>query len=226
MEELRPEDIEDLLQELEEEDETREPLPPDVEELLNVLQAGSHYLPREAAAKLLGNVETGDPRIVRALIAASGSDPHLDVRGAAAKSLRAPVHQEYLQKHPDLAEATERALQQAPGTGETGRGVTERDTSLIRCLKWNAVAGLVVGLVIGVWQAGQALSPGGGPGGGVVFLIALTAGAVVGAVVGAAVQEREDRSAGTILGAIVAGVVASLSWFPMQICRILQLGGL
>ena len=225
MEELQPQDLEDLLQELEEEDGAQESLPQEVEDLLRVLRAGTHHLPREAAARLLGNVEMSGPRIVRALIAASGSDPHPDVRGAAVKSLRAPVHQEYLQKHPDLLEATERPLQQAPGTGETGRDVTERDRSLIQCLKWSAGAGLVVGLVVGVWQAGQALSPGGGTGGGVVFLIALTAGAVAGAVVGAAVEERKDRIRGVTIGAIVAGVVASLSWFPMQICRILQLGG-
>lgn len=115
MEELQRQDIEDLLQELEEESSTQASSPPDVEELLHILQSGSAALERADAAEQLGKVGTSSPRIVRALIAAYNSDPYSMVNRAAAKSLRAPVHRAYLQEHPDLMEATERALQQRPG---------------------------------------------------------------------------------------------------------------
>jgi hypothetical protein len=116
MEELQPEDIEDLLQELEEESGAQESVPQEIEELLRVLQSGSEHLDRREAAVKLGRVETSNPRIVRALIAAYESDPYSMINRAAAKSLRAPVHQAYLQEHPDLMEATERALQQPAGS--------------------------------------------------------------------------------------------------------------
>jgi hypothetical protein len=115
MEELQPEDIGELLQELEEEYGAQESLPEEVEELLHVLQSSSAALDRRDAAEQLGNLETSSPRIVRGLIAAYGSDPYSMVNRAAAKSLRAPVHQEYLQENPDLMGVTERALQQGPG---------------------------------------------------------------------------------------------------------------
>ena len=98
MEELQPQDLEDLLQELEEEDGAQESLPQEVEELLHVLQAGSEHLDRREAAERLGNVGASSPRIVRALSAAKTSDPCATVARAAAKSLRAPVHQAYMQE--------------------------------------------------------------------------------------------------------------------------------
>lgn len=115
MEELQPQDIEDLLQELEEEGGAEESPPPDVEEFLRVLQSGSSALARRDAAEKLGKVGTSNQRIVRALIAAYESDSYQFVNMAAAEALRAPVHQKYLQEHPDLKEATERALQGHPG---------------------------------------------------------------------------------------------------------------
>jgi hypothetical protein len=103
MEELRPEDIEDLLQELEEESGAQESLPQEVEDLLRVLKSGNLHSARQDAAEQLGNVGTSSDRIVRALIAASESDLHPNVRRAAAKSLRASAHQEYLQRELGLA---------------------------------------------------------------------------------------------------------------------------
>lgn len=101
VEELRPEDLEELVQELAEESGSPEPSPPEVEELLRELQSGSDGQARREAAEQLGKVGTSSHRIVRALIAAS--DPHSGVSREAAKSLRAPVHQEYFQQHPDRA---------------------------------------------------------------------------------------------------------------------------
>lgn len=115
MEALASRDIEAPLQEVEE-DSTQESLPPEVEELLHVLQSGELYLARQEAAEQLGKVTMSSARIVRALAAAYKSDAYSMVNRAAANSLRAPVHQEYLQAHPDLLEATESALRQAPGS--------------------------------------------------------------------------------------------------------------
>ena len=103
MEELQPQDLEDLLQELEEEEAAQESLPREVEELLHVLLSGSRHLDRRDAAERLGSVETSSPRIVRALRAACDSDRYPEVRKAAAKSLRASVHQEHLQRDLGLA---------------------------------------------------------------------------------------------------------------------------
>ncbi len=74
MDELLPQDIDDLLQELEEDYGTEEPFPPEVEKLLQDLQSGSSYLAREDAADQLGNVGTSGRRIVQALVAAYQSD--------------------------------------------------------------------------------------------------------------------------------------------------------
>jgi hypothetical protein len=115
MEELQPQDIEELLKELEEESGTQESLPQEVEGLSHVLRSGTLSLTRRNVAEQLGKVGTSSPPIVRALRAAKESDPYPEVRRAAARSLRAPVHQEYLQQCPDLMEATERALKRRPG---------------------------------------------------------------------------------------------------------------
>jgi HEAT repeat protein len=118
MEELKPEELEELVQELEGESSGEEPLQPEVEEILHVLQSGSPYLARQDAAEQLGRIRGSSPRIVQALNAAQESDPYMEVRRAAAKALRAPVHQEYLrsqyQEHPDLMAATEGILPQRP----------------------------------------------------------------------------------------------------------------
>ena len=64
---------------------------------------------------------------------------------------------------------------------------------------------------------------------GAPLLVALTVGAVVGAAVGAImgadVRGREDRIVSMILGALSAAVVASLSWIPILVWRIVEIGG-
>jgi hypothetical protein len=115
MEELQTQELEELVEELEGEGGADEALSPEVEELLRILQSGGAAPERRDSAEQLGKVTMSSPRIVRALVAAYESDPSSMVNRAAAKSLRAPVHQEYLQEHPDLMEAAEKALQMRPG---------------------------------------------------------------------------------------------------------------
>jgi hypothetical protein len=116
VEELRPEDLEELVQEFEEEDGVQESLPQEVEELLRVLQSGSLYLARQNAADQLGRVGTSSSRIIRVLAAAQASDAYPEVRRAAAKALRAPVHQQYVQQHPELQETAQRAIEKFPSS--------------------------------------------------------------------------------------------------------------
>jgi hypothetical protein len=231
MEELKPEELEELVQELAEESEEEEALSPEVDRLLRGLGRWSPEHTQRDAAEQLGRVGTSSPQIVQALIAACQS-PSGQVRAAAAKSLRAPAHQEYLRQHPEVVAAAESALQQAPDTdwlkgtlSGQGRGAPEQRASLIRCLGVSAVAGLAVGLLIALWDADQLLFHDGGLTCGAGFIVALVAGAVVGAVVGAAVQGREDLNRGLVTGAASAGIVAAVSWFPITFFRILQLGG-
>jgi hypothetical protein len=128
MEELQPQDIEELLQELEEEDGVEDSLPPEVEELLQDLQPARRPTFRRRAAKQLGEVSRSSRQVVQALVTAAETDSAA-VRAAAAKSLRAPVHQEFLQQHPDLMEATERALQQRPRSGPSSGPMDRRRVS-------------------------------------------------------------------------------------------------
>jgi len=220
MEELRPEELEELVQELEREPEEEEALSPEVDALLPVLQSGAHYLAREAAADLLGNVETSSTRIVRALTEALETDPHPEVRATAAESLRASVHQQYLRHHPEMVHSMERALAQVPGREKAGQA-----TSLVRCLKVSSVAGLAVGFVMALIDAEQLLFHDGGLACGTGFLVAFVAGAFVGAIVGGLVQGRDDLVSGSIAGAASAGVAAAVSWLPITVFRIVQLGG-
>jgi hypothetical protein len=229
MEELQSQELDDLVQEPDVESGAEEALPAEVEGLLRILEAGSLYLysSRRIAAKQLGGVSRSSRRIVQALMAAAEADSSDEVRAMAAESLRAPVHQEYLQEHPDVVEPLDSTLDQASGKGETGRGMPAQESKIpIQCLKAGAVAGLVVGLAIGFWYAQQ---PGDHPGCGVPFLVALTLGAVVGAPVGAVVgaeeRGRKDRIPSIAAGAISAALVASLSWLPIAVFRIVQLGG-
>ena len=120
MEELKPEDLEALVRELEGESSAQESPRPDIDQLLGVLQSGTVYSARRDAAEQLGEVGTSSPRIVRALVAAYESDSYATVSQAAARSLRAPVHQEYLREDPDLMEVVEKALEQRPGSERQG----------------------------------------------------------------------------------------------------------
>lgn len=121
MEGLKPQELEELVQELEAESEGEEALSPEVEGLLRGLGPWSPEHTRRDAAEQLGKVGKSSPRIVEALIAASESPSDL-VSTAAAKSLCAPVHQECAQQHPELAAAAESVLQQASDLREMARG--------------------------------------------------------------------------------------------------------
>jgi hypothetical protein len=109
MEELQPQDIEELLQELEEEDLAEESQPLNVSDLLRDLQAESIDT-RKAAAERLGKVDESSLKVVRALVVVKETDSIYAVRKAAEEALRASVHQEYLQRLRDRMEETERDL--------------------------------------------------------------------------------------------------------------------
>ena len=230
MTELPSEEVEGLVEKLGEEGRAEETLPSEVEELLRVLESNAPYLDRCSAALELGNLGTSSPRILQALTVAQVSDSHPDVRRAAAGSLRAPVHKEYLQQHPDVVESTKSALQQVPGKGEPRRGMPRAQrVGLIRSLVVSPIAGLAVGVALAIWDADQSLFHDAGLTCGTGFLVALTVGAVVGAVVGAiaggAEQERPHLVVNMMLGAGLSAVVAAVSWWPIFILWVVLQGG-
>ena len=102
MEELQPEELEQLVQELGGESGAEEAPSPEVEQLLQDLQPNRRYAFRRRAAKELGEVGRSNRQMVEALVEAMESDSSATVRAIAAESVRAPVHQEILQEHPDL----------------------------------------------------------------------------------------------------------------------------
>jgi len=116
MEELEPQELEELVQELEEESSAEELLPPEVEQLLRDLQSERGYSFQLRAAKQLGEVSRSNRRVVQTLITAAETDASVAVRTRAAKALRTRVHQAVLQQHPDLKEAAEKLLEQTPGS--------------------------------------------------------------------------------------------------------------
>jgi hypothetical protein len=112
MEELQPEDLEELVRELEGESEEEEALSPEVEKLLSELQQANWWMLRQGAALRLGKLSESSPRIVQSLIAAAKSDSISGVREAATESLRAPAHQEILQEYPGLMQRAQSATEQ------------------------------------------------------------------------------------------------------------------
>lgn len=138
MEELQPEELEELLEELEGESEEQETLSPQVEELLQNLKPATRPMLRIRAAKQLGEITTSSRQVVQALTIAAETDSVAKVRATAAESLHAPVHQEWLQQHPELKEAAERALQPHPRS-PTGDGPTveESGKSFKSGIVWN-----------------------------------------------------------------------------------------
>jgi hypothetical protein len=239
MEELQPQELEELVQELERENGAEESLAPEVEALLQDLEPTRRYSLRRRAATQLGDVSRSSHQVVQALVTVAETDSATAVRAAAANSLRSPAHQAVLQRDPELGKraqsavqrvlaVAERDLQRRPRSGTSGEPtelealLTGQSSFPIQCLKWSAIAGLVVGGAIGLWYAEAALSPGGSPACGAGFLVALIAGAVVGALVGGVVQGREDRITGMIIGAIAAGVAASLSWGAVVLVQFLE----
>ena len=111
MEELRPEEFDSLVQELEGESDEEESQSPEVENLLRDLQPSRLWLARLKAAEDLGELSESSPRIVQSLVTAGESDSLPSVREAAVASLRAPVHQEILREYPDLVQRTQWAMQ-------------------------------------------------------------------------------------------------------------------
>ena len=111
MEELKPEELEELVQELQEESEEEETLSPEVEQLLRDLPFRP-LTARLRAARQLGGLGSSSRQIVQALTTLAEIDDSDEVRAVAAESLRAPVHQEYLQEYLERKKAIDIALQQ------------------------------------------------------------------------------------------------------------------
>ncbi len=112
MEELQPEELEELVQELEGEGSAEEPLPPKVQALLRDLQPVRLYSSRRRAAKELGQINRSSREVVRALVETAETDASAEVRTMAAESLRAPVHQVVLRQYPELGEQAQAAARQ------------------------------------------------------------------------------------------------------------------
>ncbi len=117
MQEQSPEDIEELLDELEKEYDTKAALPPEVENLLQNLQPRNRYASRRRAAEQLGKLSESNLRIVQSLVAAGESDAGGAIKRAVLKSLRAPAHQEVLQENPELTERADSIARQIAAEG-------------------------------------------------------------------------------------------------------------
>jgi hypothetical protein len=113
MEESLSEDsIQEMLEELEEEQQSgQEPLSPEVEELLRDLPYRC-FTARLRAARQLGGLGSSSRQIVQTLTTLAEIDDSDEVRAVAAESLRAPVHQEYLQEYLERKKAIDIARQQ------------------------------------------------------------------------------------------------------------------
>jgi len=120
MEELRPEDLEELVQELEGESEEKEALSPEVQALLRDLQPVRLYTSRQRAAKQLGQINRSSREVVLALVMTAEADSSAEVRTTAAESLRAPVHQVVLRQHPELGQRVQAATERAAAARERG----------------------------------------------------------------------------------------------------------
>ena len=226
MEELKPEELEQLVQELQGESQEEEALSPEVERLLRDLQPARLFTSRLRAARQLGGLDSSSRQIVQALATVAEMDDSDEVRAMAAQSLRAPVHHEYLKEHLDQKRAAETTHQQRPITDRrvpqaeerAGRRMPEQKSRIpVQCLKAGSVVGVMVGLAIGIWFS-YAPEPGSPAG---VMVIALTVGAVLGAIAGA-IQGGEgrglkDRITGAVVGAIAAAVVATLCGGPLPL---------
>ena len=146
MEELEPQELEELVQELEGESREEEELSPEVEELLRDLQPSSLYLSRQRAAERLGELSESSPRILRSLIATSAFDSSQAVREAAEESLRAPVHQEILQEYPDLMQRAQSDADQTATKRATAKGREVHDRKQPKVELWIPVF-IVFGIV-------------------------------------------------------------------------------
>jgi hypothetical protein len=102
MEELQPEELEALVQELEGETGADEAPSPEVEELLRDLEPERPMELKIEAVRQLGELSSSNPQIVKALADASMWDASPEFRRLAAASLLAPVHQAVVEQHPGL----------------------------------------------------------------------------------------------------------------------------
>lgn len=84
----------------------------DIDALLADLQSLYAYRRKEAVIKL-GRIPVSSRRVIEALIAAKNLDQFDEVRDAAVRALMSPVHQEFLQEHPDLQAAALQSRQVA-----------------------------------------------------------------------------------------------------------------
>ncbi len=102
MEELRPEELEELVQELEGVSGAEEAPLPEVEQLLQDLEPERPMELKVEAVRQLGELTSSSPQIVEALAAASMWDASPKFRRFAAASLLAPAHQAVMEQHPGL----------------------------------------------------------------------------------------------------------------------------
>ncbi len=130
MEELKPEELEELVQELQEESEEEETLSPEVEQLLRELQPARRFTSRLRAARQLGEVSSSSRQIVQTLVSVAETDASDEVRTVAAESLRAPVHQEYLQEYLDQKRAAESTQQQYLNQKRAAEGTQQQPKQL------------------------------------------------------------------------------------------------
>ncbi len=153
MEELQPEELEELVQELEGEGSAEEPLPPKVQALLRDLQPVRLYTSRQRAAKELGQINQSSREVVLALVETAETDSSAEVRTTAAESLRAPVHQVVLRQYPELGEQAQAAAERAAAARERGLLpdlANETDTGQSRLAYRLAAAVLFVVVLINV----------------------------------------------------------------------------
>ena len=220
MEELQPEELEELAQELGEESEKEEALSPEVEELLRNLQQGSWWMIRQGAALRLGKLSESSPRIVQALIAAAESDSILGVREAAMESLRAPVHQEILQQYPDLGQRAQAATKQVATQRERTGDIAPPEADRAKSATWLLwVVASAVGLVLGsalervftIDLSAHMLLGGGTV--GVLGGLALPGGLVIGTCQWLVLRRELDRAGWWILASTPVLIVGQLYSF-------------
>ena len=102
MNELGPQELEELVQELGGESDAEEALSPEVAQLLRDLDPERPMEPKVEAVRQLGGLSTSNPQIVKALADASMWDANAQFRRLAAAALLAPAHQAVIEQHPEL----------------------------------------------------------------------------------------------------------------------------
>lgn len=156
MEELEPQELEDLVQEMEEEDGAEESLPSEVKVLVQDLQPIRRYSFRRRAAEQLGNISRSSLQVVKALVKVAENDSSAAIRATAVASLRAPVHQALLQQHPELGQRARSVAEGAAAARERDRQwalADETDTGQSKLAYRLAGAVLLLGALVSVVDA-------------------------------------------------------------------------